>query len=48
MRHGADVFGRQAARDLAHAVGLMGLALAGAPGAELGIEVVARQAQQAA
>jgi hypothetical protein len=45
--HGGDVGRRQALRDLRHAVGRMGFAQAGLPGAELADQVVARQAQQA-
>ena len=44
---GSDIFVGQAAGDLGHAVGRVGTALAGLPGAELPVQVVARQAQQA-
>lgn len=46
-RNRGDVFRCQALRDLGHAVRPRRAALAGLPGAQLAVEIVARQAQQA-
>lgn len=46
-KHRTDVVGGQPLGDLGHAVGRLGVALAGLPGAQLADQVITRQAQQA-
>ena len=46
-RHRAHIIGREFLRHVGHAIGRLRAALAGLPGAQLAVEVIARQAQQA-